>query len=80
MLVKNKGGIVWNLSDKEALKRIAKDWFEIVVIKEILKDVVIEEAVIGGSIEEAREKYSAKYSKDVANNKKNDLEWINSKL
>ena len=48
MLVRNKGGIVWDLPEKEAKKRIEQDGFVLIQKKP-------------ETIEEIREKYSAKY-------------------
>ena len=68
MLVKNRWGILWNLSEQEAKKRIEKDGWTIVIEKK-------EE-----TIEDLKEKYCAKYSKDVPNCKKNNMDWIKGKL
>jgi len=74
MLVKNRGGIIWDLPDAEALRRIEHDGFVAIGKKKEITETKTED-----NIEVLREKYFEKYWKALTN-KKNDIEWIKSKL
>ena len=77
MLVKNRGGVVWDLPDMEALRRIEHDGFtKIVTRKPVIKTIIKS----NDELLSISKQYEEKFQKSVPTNMKNNIEWIKSKL